>query len=128
MGKFRQKLVERGLRENRVLLCKMAAVGRVSGAFRALSQSLGQTAKQQAGNVSVQKRSVGNLPVKPNSYVEDWAFKRENVELTFRFDAKTLAILGTAGVVTPFLIYQLTVNEFVSRAPRNAEARPLYRT
>ena len=65
-------------------MCKMAAVGRFSGAFRALSQSLGQTAKQQAGNVSVQKRSVGNLPVKPNSYVEDWAFKRENVELTFR--------------------------------------------
>ena len=35
--------------------------------------------------------------------------------VSLRFDAKTLAILGTAGIVTPYLIYQVCVTEFVSR-------------
>ena len=35
--------------------------------------------------------------------------------MSLRFDAKTLAILGTAGIVTPYLIYQVCVTEFVSR-------------
>ncbi|QDZ17900.1 hypothetical protein HOP50_01g04060 [Chloropicon primus] len=93
----------------------MAAAGRWVGTLRSLSKSLSQPVRQEAAQVSLQKRHVGNLPVKPNAYVEDWAHKRENVELTFRFNAKTLAILGTAGILTPYVIYQACVTEFQTK-------------
>eukprot|EP00212_Chloropicon_laureae_P002035 CAMPEP_0197485238 /NCGR_PEP_ID=MMETSP1311-20131121/232_1 /TAXON_ID=464262 /ORGANISM="Genus nov. species nov., Strain RCC856" /LENGTH=104 /DNA_ID=CAMNT_0043027915 /DNA_START=57 /DNA_END=371 /DNA_ORIENTATION=- len=100
----------------------MASAGRFGGGvLRALSQSL----KSHTG-VTVQKRSVGNLPVRPNSYVEDWAHNRENIELTFKWNAKTLAILGTAGLLTPYLIYNLCVDEFHSMQKMAGKPRQKY--
>jgi hypothetical protein len=86
--------------------------GRLSQVFRAVNQSLNVGGKHQVA--SVQKRHIGNLPVKPNPYVEDWATHRENVELTFKFDGKTIAILGAAAVTVPYVIYQMCCSEFVS--------------
>ena len=94
--------------------------GRLTQVFRAVDQSL----KHQAAHV--QKRYVGNLPVKPNPYVEDWATKRENVELTFKFDGKTLATLGVAAVTVPYMIYHMCISEFVSI--RNAHFARLRKT
>lgn len=33
-----------------------------------------------------QQRLVGNLPVKPNKYIEAWGTKREHIEETFKWD------------------------------------------
>ena len=37
-----------------------------------------------------QQRMAGNLPVKPNKYVEAWSTNREHIELTYKWD-KVLA-------------------------------------
>lgn len=61
----------------------MATAGRLT--LRALTRSLNNSQVQlQNVATTTQKRSVGNLPVKANSYIENWAHKRENVELTFK--------------------------------------------
>ena len=97
-------------REEKRIRIRMA--GRLSQVFRAVNQSLNAGGKHQVANV--QKRHIGNLPVKPNPYVEDWATHRENVEMTFKFDGKTIAILGVAAVTVPYAIYQMCCSEFVS--------------
>merc|ERR1712224_243558 len=96
--------------------------------LRTLDQSLKNSGKGQVTTTTtnVQKRYVGNLPVKPNPYVEDWAMKRENVELTFKFDNKTLAVLATAGVLTPYLIYQMCISEFQSMQEIDGRAKKKY--
>jgi hypothetical protein len=59
-----------------------------------------------------QKRFVGDLPVKPNKYVEDWVTYREHVEETFRWDAKTWRNIAIFGFGVPFAVYQTCVAEF----------------
>jgi hypothetical protein len=98
--------------------------GRLSQVFRAVNQSLNVGGKHQVA--SVQKRHIGNLPVKPNPYVEDWATHRENVELTFKFDGKTIAILGAAAVTVPYVIYQMCCSEFQSMQAMDGRAQKKY--
>ena len=59
-----------------------------------------------------QKRFAGDLPVKSNKYIEDWATFRENVEYTYKWDAKTWRRLGLWLFAFPFGIYQITCAEF----------------
>lgn len=59
-----------------------------------------------------QKRFVGDLPVKPNKYIEDWGTYRENVEYTFKWNAQSLLKIATFAVLTPALIYTVAVKEF----------------
>lgn len=55
---------------------------------------------------------MGNLPVKPNKYIEDFASRRETIEKEFRWDRTTLTRIGLWGVVAPYVIYHLIVREF----------------
>ena len=57
---------------------------------------------------------AGGLDVHKNKFIEEWGARRENLEKTFRFNRKTLTIALIAGVALPYLIYQGTVDEFVS--------------
>ena len=63
-------------------------------------------------SLSQQKRFVGDLPVKPNKFVEDWGTYRENVEYTFKWNAQSFFKIGVAGLLVPALIYTVAVKEF----------------
>lgn len=52
-----------------------------------------------------QRRAVGNLPVKPNSFVESWGTRREHVENDFRWDTPTLTRLAVFAFGMPYAIY-----------------------
>lgn len=52
-----------------------------------------------------QRRHVGDLPVKPNKYIEQWAARRELVEEEFKWDAKTITQVVTFGLLVPYAIY-----------------------
>ena len=59
-----------------------------------------------------QLRFAGDLPVKPNKYVEDWAHYRENVEYSYRWDRQTWTRLGLWLFAFPYGVYCITVSEF----------------
>ncbi|KAK2080527.1 hypothetical protein QBZ16_000380 [Prototheca wickerhamii] len=79
-------------------------------ASAALRQGLRQLCK--AGSQYQQKRFAGNLPVKPNKYIEDWATRRELIEQEFKWDAKTVSTVLAFGLVVPYTIYSVIVAEF----------------
>ena len=58
-------------------------------------------------SLASQRRLVGNLPVKPNKHIEDFASRRETIEKEFRWDRTTLTRIGLWGVVAPYVIYHL---------------------
>lgn len=74
-------------------------------ASAALRQGLRQLCK--AGSQYQQKRFAGNLPVKPNKYIEDWATRRELIEQEFKWDAKTVSTVLAFGLVVPYTIYSV---------------------
>ncbi|KAI0524611.1 hypothetical protein KFK09_003988 [Dendrobium nobile] len=53
------------------------------------------------------------MGVNKNKFIEDWNHARENLELTFRWTRRNLAIAGFFGVAVPILVYKGIVNEFV---------------
>jgi hypothetical protein len=53
-----------------------------------------------------QQRSVGNLPVKPNKYIEEWSTRRENIENEFKWDAATIRRIILVVGVLPYLFYR----------------------
>lgn len=55
-----------------------------------------------------QRRFAGNLPVKPNKFVEEWATRRELIEQEFKWDAKTMTQVVTFGFLVPYAIYTVT--------------------
>lgn len=55
-----------------------------------MSHVLRSLVRQSSQNIrgiffpTVQVRNVGNLPIKPNKYIEEWNNHRENIEHTFK--------------------------------------------
>ena len=52
-----------------------------------------------------QRRFAGDLPVKPNKYLEQWATRREHVENDFKWNGRTLSTLAIFGFGVPYVIY-----------------------
>lgn len=67
----------------------------------------GQTAlvKTNQHHQFQQQRFAGDLPVKSNKYVEDWNVYRENVELSFKWDKKTITRLVLWAGIAPVVVY-----------------------
>lgn len=61
-----------------------------------------------------QRRSVGNLPVKSNKYIEDFGARRETIEKEFQWDGQTLRRIGLWGLLVPYGIYRMILFEFDS--------------
>ena len=59
-----------------------------------------------------QKRLIGDLPVKPNKYIEDWGTYRENVEYTFKWNAASFSKIALFAMAVPAVIYTVAVKEF----------------
>lgn len=59
-----------------------------------------------------QRRYAGDLPVKPNKHVEDWATRREHIEDEFKWDRKTLSSIAIFAFAVPYFIYTISVSEF----------------
>jgi hypothetical protein len=73
-------------------------------ASRALLRSGGGIQQQQT-------RSVGNLPVHSNKYLEEWIRGREHIEETFKWDGQTLWRLFMWVGVFPYGVYSLAASE-----------------
>ncbi|KAK8928520.1 hypothetical protein KSP39_PZI017179 [Platanthera zijinensis] len=56
---------------------------------------------------------AGGMGVNKNKHIEDWNHARENLEYTFRWSRRNLALVGIFGIAVPILIYKGIVNEFV---------------
>ena len=84
----------------------MSAVGRsFRAAHRAFLPVKSATSYQQ-------QRLAGDLPVKPNKYIEDWGTYRENVEYTFKWNLASISKIALFAVAVPVTIYTVTVKEF----------------
>ena len=59
-----------------------------------------------------QRRALGDLPYKPNKFLEDWGTAREHIELTYRWDGKTLRNVAMWMVAFPYIVYNITCFEF----------------
>lgn len=53
----------------------------------------------------VHKRFAGGLPVKPNKYIEDMAYRRENIEKEFRWTGRSLTNFVIFAGIVPYFIY-----------------------
>jgi hypothetical protein len=84
---------------------------RLCAAARGLGRRLGDAAQHQ------QRRSAGDLPVKPNKFVEANGFHRENVERDFRWNARTLTNIALAGVLFPYFIFKFRCARPLACAP-----------
>lgn len=54
-----------------------------------------------------QRRFAGDLPVKPNKFVEEAGYRRENIEREFKWDGTTLTRIAVFGFIVPYGIYTL---------------------
>lgn len=59
-----------------------------------------------------QQRFAGDLPFKPNKYVESWGTNREHIELTYKFDKDAFWTIGKWVIAFPVLVYTITKAEF----------------
>jgi hypothetical protein len=59
-----------------------------------------------------QQRFAGDLPYKPNKYIESWGHAREHVELNYKFDKSNLSNIGKWVIAFPILVYMLTKSEY----------------
>ncbi|PKU66500.1 uncharacterized protein LOC110092462 [Dendrobium catenatum] len=55
---------------------------------------------------------AGGMGVNKDKFIEDWNHARENLQLTFHWSRRNLAISGFFGVAVPILVYTGIVNEF----------------
>lgn len=84
----------------------MSAVGR---SFRLAQKAL---VSPTTASSYQQKRLIGDLPVKPNKYIEEWGTYRENVEYTFRWTAESCTKIAVFAILVPMTIYTIAVKEF----------------
>lgn len=84
----------------------------MAGVLRAgkLASRLSQTLQLQ----SQQTRTVGNLPVKTDKYIEQWATYREHIPFAngFKFDARTVGRIAMWVGVFPYFLYRVSTAEF----------------
>ncbi|KAG6480843.1 uncharacterized protein LOC122015694 [Zingiber officinale] len=52
------------------------------------------------------------MEVNKNKFIEDWRTARENLELSFRWTRRNIAIAGLFGIAVPILLYKGIVREF----------------
>ena len=90
------------------LSANMSAVGR---SFRTVQRAF---LPAKIASSHQQNRLIGDLPVKPNKYIEDWGTYRENVEYTFRWNAASFTKIALFGIAVPVTIYTVAVKEFDS--------------
>ena len=62
--------------------------------------------------------------MKPNVHIETWGAARENIEHSFRFNKRTMAVVALAGLAFPYVVYQVTKMEQVRPRPPPAPATP----
>lgn len=77
-----------------------------------LRESFRSATQQSSGQHAGAKRWIGNLPVKPNSNIEKFASRRENIEREFKWDGPTLRRIVIWGLFVPYGVYSMTVAEF----------------
>jgi uncharacterized protein YjiS (DUF1127 family) len=81
----------------------------MSTALRQAARRIAGAAKSSSNTAQFQqKRMAGDLPVKPNKYIEDAGLRRENIEREFKWDGRTLIKIALAAGVAPYLIYSYT--------------------
>jgi hypothetical protein len=81
----------------------------MSGSLRQAARRLGNTLLRSQHQ---QRRFAGDLPAKPNQFVEALGERRENIEREFKWDARTLTNIAVFAGLVPYLIYRVTVKEF----------------
>lgn len=81
--------------------------------LRQAAQAVGRQLRGRAASLQhQQQRAAGNLPVKPNKFVEEWGVRREHIENEFRWDAKTLTNIALWAGLFPYAIYRGCIAEF----------------
>eukprot|EP00884_Botryococcus_braunii_P016325 jgi/Botrbrau1/3376/Bobra.0337s0017.1 len=83
--------------------------GFASSTMRSIAQSSSNT--REAARLQ-QVRRVGDLPVKPNKFVEDWGTAREHIELTYKWDWPTLRSIALTVFVFPSIMYYFICQEY----------------
>lgn len=78
----------------------------MAASLRQAARSLG--GRLQSAAQHQQRRLAGDLPVKPNRFVEENGFRREHVEDEFKFNRRTLTNILLFAGVAPFVVYKLT--------------------
>ena len=84
----------------------------MAGTLRTLAQTARQAIRSSAPSSLQQQRHAGNLPVKPNKYIEDWHTAREHIELTYKWDGETLRKVFVWVGLVPFVVYKISTFEF----------------
>ncbi|CAL5218932.1 g681 [Coccomyxa viridis] len=79
--------------------------GFAESASRALISTRNTTGLQQ-------QRLAGDLPVKPNKFVEAWGTKREHIEETYKWDGDVWRTIGIYVFAVPILIYTVIKKEY----------------
>lgn len=82
----------------------------MAGVLRRAVQGLGNTSWNLAREQ--QRRAVGDLPVKSNKFIEDLAYRRENIEREFEWNADSLTKFAILVGVIPYTVYHFVVKEF----------------
>jgi hypothetical protein len=75
----------------------------MSGSLRGAARSF--MGRLQSASQHTQKRFAGDLPVKPNKYVEDMAYRREHIENEFTWSAKNLTNIAVFAFLVPYMVY-----------------------
>jgi hypothetical protein len=80
----------------------------MAGLLRRLEQGCRKATQQLANSTTFQqKRFAGDLYVKPNKNIEEWASRRENMEFEFTWDTPTTLKTVIWGIGIPVGIYSL---------------------
>jgi len=95
-------------------LSTLAAVtsGSMSGVCRSFRTAHKAFLPVKSASLHQQQRLIGDLPVKPNKYIEDWGTYRENVEYTFKWNSASFFKIALFGMAVPATIYTVAVREF----------------
>lgn len=64
---------------------------------------------------------AGGMEVHKNAYVEAWGYQMENLEKTFRFTRRNIAICLIFGVAVPLITYKGITGEMVSGQDGDSE-------
>lgn len=72
---------------------------------RTLGRAVGAPLRSAAARE--QRRFAGDMPAKPNKFVEDWATRREHLEQEFRWSGKNLTRIAVFGFAIPIAVYKL---------------------
>ncbi len=70
-----------------------------------MSAALRQAVARLGSKVGQQRRLAGDLPAKPNKFVEEGGTRRENIELEFKWNARTLTNIALFAGALPYVIY-----------------------